>query len=80
MKIRTLRSGKTVSTRTQARVRGLLSTDDFFVVRTTRGDAVGCVVSVGFSSIVMRLFVGGQFRLFRIPFSIIFDAFRFPCA
>lgn len=78
MKVKTLRSDKKVSAKTQARVRSHL-TEDFFVVRTTRGDAVGCVVAVGRFSILMRLFIAGRFQVFRIPYSIIFDAFPFPC-
>jgi hypothetical protein len=79
VKVTMLNSKKKVSARTQAKVRQIIVNDNFFVVRTLLGDAVGCVVSVGTFSIVMRLFVFGRFRLFRIPFSIIFDAFPFPC-
>jgi hypothetical protein len=78
-KIVTLNGKKKVSNRTQARVKNHITTNDFFVVRTFLGDAVGCVLQVGTFSIIMRLFVGGRFRLFRIPFSIIFDVFPFPC-
>jgi hypothetical protein len=78
-KIVTLKSKKKVTARTQAKVKNHITSNDFFVVRTILGDAVGCVLQVGTFSIVMRLFVGGRFRLFRIPFSIIFDVFPFPC-
>jgi hypothetical protein len=78
-RIVTLSSKNRVSNRTQARVKNHIISNDFFVVRTTLGDAVGCVLEVGATSILMRLFVGGRFRIFRIPFFIIFDVFSFPC-
>jgi hypothetical protein len=78
-RIVTLSSTKRVSARTQARVKNLVAVNDFFVVRTTLGDAIGCVLQADATSIFMRLFIGERFRIFRIPFAIIFDAFRFPC-
>lgn len=78
-KITTLSSKKRVSSRIQARVKNHLTPNNFFVVRTFLGNAVGCVLEVGTFSILMRLFIGGRFRIFEIPFSIIFSVIEFPC-
>jgi hypothetical protein len=78
-KIVRVSSKKKVSSQTQARVKNFLTPNNFFIVRTFLGDAVGCVLEVGPFSILMRIFIGGQFRIFRIPFSLIFNVIEFPC-
>lgn len=76
-------SSRRVSLETQKRVRktatGLVG--KIVVVRTLFGTFTGCLLSVGLTSIRLRIFSGVDrvFITIRIPIGIIRDIFRFPC-
>ncbi|OPH51915.1 hypothetical protein BC351_34450 [Paenibacillus ferrarius] len=51
------------------------------VVRTLAGTFIGCLRSIGLTTIRLRIFSGVDrvFITIRIPIGIIIDIFRFPC-
>ncbi|WP_018131446.1 hypothetical protein [Effusibacillus pohliae] len=83
----TRRSGITTTRKTalttQRRIRNTATglVGNIVVVRTLFGTFIGCLLSVGVTTIRLRVFSGSdrRFITIRIPIAIIIDIFRFPC-
>ncbi|WP_410511308.1 hypothetical protein PaeBR_14525 [Paenibacillus sp. BR2-3] len=78
-----LSTTKRVPLKTQRRIKnsspGLVG--NIVVVRTLFGTFIGCLRSIGPTTIRLRVFSGidRAFITIRIPIGIILDIFRFPC-
>lgn len=79
----TVRASGKVSEKTQAKIKHVSSrlVGNIVVVRTLAGTFIGCLLSIGRTSIRLRIFSGIDrvFITIRIPIGIIIEIFRFPC-
>ncbi|GLI10882.1 hypothetical protein YDYSG_69180 [Paenibacillus tyrfis] len=78
-----LTTARRVPLKTQRRIKSISPglVGRIVVVRTLVGTFIGCLRSVGLTTIRLRIFSGVDrvFITIRIPIGIIIDIFRFPC-
>ncbi|SDN05406.1 hypothetical protein SAMN04487897_101920 [Paenibacillus sp. yr247] len=78
-----LSTSRRVPLKTQRRIKNISTglVGRIVVVQTLFGTFIGCLRSIGLSTIRLRVFSGIDrvFITIRIPIGIILDIFRFPC-
>lgn len=78
-----LSTSRKVPMKTQRRIKNISPglVGNIVVVQTLFGTFIGCLRSVGLTTIRLRVFSGIDrvFITIRIPIGIILDIFRFPC-